>query len=193
MFNNNFHHFVYDITVNKEFGNESGKSIDAFGILAKLGYQFHTVPAKPILTVKESYASGGKNSDSKIKTFDPVYGSKDQFYGRMNITSWSNLNDREIFITLFPVKNMKIETNYHWFYVPVPDDATLLGTMKLQAGKHHLGDEFDIFINYQVLKQLQIVTAFGYFLAGDIQPINNQPARNASWLAFQFLYEFGKR
>jgi len=188
LFNNDFHHFVYDFTVNKEFGNESGKSIDAFGILAKLGYQFNSLPAKPILAVRESYASGGKNSESKIKTFDPVYGSKDQYYGRMNITSWSNLDDREIFAFLFPVRNMKIETNYHWFYVPVPDDATLLGTMRLQAGKHHLGNEFDIFANYQVLKQLQIVTAFGYFMPGDIQPINNHLAKNASWFAMQVFY-----
>jgi hypothetical protein len=190
LFNNDFHHFLYDFTVNKEFGNESSKKIDASGILAKLGYQFHTMPAKPILAVRESYASGGKNADSKIKTFDPVYGSKDQYYGRMNITSWSNLDDREIFVTLFPVKNMKIESNYHWFYVPVPDDVTLLGTIKMQTGKHHLGNEFDIFASYQAAKHMQFVAAFGLFSPGDIKPINNAPAKNASWFAFQIFYQF---
>ena len=80
--------------------------------------------------------------------------------------------------------------NYHWFYVHVPDDVTLLGTMKLQTGKHHLGNEFDIFASYQVLKQLQIVTVFGYFMPGDIQPINNHDAKNATWFAFQLLYKF---
>jgi hypothetical protein len=189
LLNNDFHHFVYDFTLNKEFGNESGKSIDAFGILAKLGYQFNFVPAEPILAIRESYASGGKNTDNKINTFDPVYGSKDQYYGRMNITSWSNLDDREIFVTLFPVKNMKIEMNYHWFYTPVPEDVTLLTTVKLKKGKHHLGNEFDIFANYQILKQLQFITAFGYFKPGDIQPINTHESKYATWFALQILYE----
>lgn len=188
LFNNDFHHFVYDFTISREFGNEIGKSIDAYGIVAKIGYQFHTLPSGPILAVRESYASGGKNSESKIRTFDPAYGSKDQYYGRMNITSWSNLDDREIFVTMVPVKNMKIEMSYHWFYVPVPDDVTFLKTIKLQAGKHHLGDEFDIFINYQILKQLQFVTAFGYFMPGDIEPINNRKPKNASWFALQVLF-----
>jgi len=189
LFNNNFYHFVYDITVNKEFGNENNKTIDAYGILAKFGYQFNFLPAKPILSIRESYASGG-TVGNKIKTFDPAYGSRDSYYGRMNIVKWSNIDDYEILLDMFPVKNMKIEMNYHWFYVHVPDDVTLLGTMKLQTGKHHLGNEFDIFASYQVLKQLQIVTVFGYFMPGDIQPINNHDAKNATWFAFQLLYKF---
>jgi len=190
IFNDDFYHFVYDFTFAQEWGKESNKSIDAFGAIAKLGYRFYFLPAQPLIAVRESYASGGKSSDNVIKTFDPVYGCKSQYYGRLNIVSWSNLDDREIFATLFPGKNMKIETNYHWFYVPVPDNATLLGTMKLQAGKHQLGNEFDIFINYKVIKQLQFVTAFGYFMPGDIQPINNHDAKNASWVAVQVLYSF---
>ncbi len=189
LFNNNFHHCVYDITLSKEFGKENNKTIDAFGIVAKFGYQLKSLPIKPILALRESYASGGKNTDTKIKTFDPVYGSKGGYYGRMNIISWSNLDDREIFVSLFPIKNMKIETNFHWFYIPVPDNLSLLGTIKLKSGKHHLGNEFDIFASYRVLKKLQIVTTFGYFMPGDIQPINNHDHKNAIWFAFQLLYK----
>jgi len=45
-------------------------------MVAKLGYQFNNFKTKPLLALRESYASGGKKTDSKIKTFDPIYGSK---------------------------------------------------------------------------------------------------------------------
>jgi len=189
-FNNNNLHLVYDFTLAKEFGKESGRTIEALGLIARLGYQFYFLPMKPILSVRESYASGGRASDSVIRTFDPIYGSKDQYYGRMNITSWSNLDDREIIITLFPAKGMKVEATFNLFYIPVPDDVTLLGTIKLEPGKKHLGNEFDLFASCQASKQFQIVAVFGYFLPRDLQPINNHMAKNASWFAFQLLYEW---
>ena len=86
IFNNDFNHFVFDLTAVKEFGNENGKTIDAYGWFAKAGYQFNFIPAKPILSLRESYASGGKKTDDKIYTFEPAYGASDKYYGWMNIT-----------------------------------------------------------------------------------------------------------
>ena len=54
IFNNDFHHFVFDLTAVKEFGSENGKKIDAYGWFAKAGYQFHNIPAKPIISIRES-------------------------------------------------------------------------------------------------------------------------------------------
>jgi hypothetical protein len=174
----------------KEFGSENGKSIDAYGYFVKAGYQFNFIPAKPILSLRESYASGGKKTDDKIYTFEPAYGAQDKYYGWMNITTWSNLDDREIVLELFPVKNMWVELKYNRFYIPIPDDVTLLNTMKLEPGEHHLGDELDIFIRHQVLKHWQLTGAFGYFIPGELSPINNEPAKNAEWFALQVLFTF---
>jgi hypothetical protein len=190
IFNDDFHHFVFDFTAVKEFGSDNGKSIDAYGWFAKAGYQFKNLPAKPILSIRESYASGGKKSDNKIYTFEPVYGANDKYYGRMNIISWSNLDDREIVLELSPVNKMEIELKYNRFFIPVPDDVTLLNTMKLEPGKHHLGDEFDAFVKYQALKHLELTGAFGYFMPGELLPINNNPAKGAEWFAMQVLVTF---
>jgi hypothetical protein len=187
IFNNDFHHLVFDGTAVKEFGNQSGKPINAYGYFAKIGYQFHALWAKPILSLRKSYASGGKKSDGIIHTFDPAYGASDKYYGWMNITSWSNLDDREIVLELFPIKEMWVEMKYNWFYIPVPDDVTLLNTMKLENGKHHFGNEFDVFIKVQVQKHLQLTGAFGTFRPGDLVPINNHPPENARWMAVQVL------
>ncbi len=190
IFNNDFHHFVLDFTAVKEFGDDNGKSINAYGWFAKAGYQLHNFPAKPIISIRETYASGGRKTDETIRTFEPAYGANDKYYGRMNITSWSNLDDREIVLELFPVREMLIELTYNRFFIPVPDDVILLNTIKLEPGKHHLGDEFDAFIRYQGLKHWQFTGVFGYFIPGDLSPINNKPARNAGLLALQVLLAF---
>ena len=190
IFNNDFYHFVLDLTAVKEFGSENGKKINAYGWFAKAGYQFHNIPAKPIISIRESYASGGEKTDAEIHTFDPAYGASDMYYGRMNILTWSNLDDREIVLELFPVKSMWVEMKYNWFYIPVPDDVTLLNTMKLEPGKHHLGDELDVFIRYQVLNHWQLTGSFGYFIPGELSPINNKPAKDAEWVAMQVLFTF---
>jgi hypothetical protein len=187
LFNDDFYHWVFDATGVKEFGRENDKNISAYGLFAKFGYQFYFLYAKPILSIRESYASGGKKTDDIIHTLDPAYGAGDKYYGWMNITTWSNLDDREIVLELFPVKNMWVEMKYNMFYIPVPEDVILLNTMKLESGKHHFGDEFDIFIRYQVLKHWQLTGAFGYFNPGDLMPINNGLPKPSTWFAIQIL------
>jgi len=187
-FNNDFHFVVFDFTAAKEFGKKSGKKINAYGIVAKAGYQFHFIPSKPILSLRESYASGGKKTDNKILTFEPAFGSRDSYYGRINITKWSNLDDREIDLELFPSKDMWVQLAYNWFYIPVPDDVTLLNTIKLETDKLHLGNEMDLFVRYQVQKHWQIIGAYGYFWPGDLKTINNQSPKNAQWFALQVLF-----
>jgi hypothetical protein len=188
IFNDNFHQFIIDLTAVQEFGSENGKNINAYACFVKAGYQFHPLPAKPILSLRESYASGGKKSSTTIRTFDPAFGASDKYYGWMNITTWSNLDDREIVLELFPVKAMWVEMKYNRFFIPETEDFKLLNTIKLQAGKNHLGDEFDLFIRYQVKKNWQFTGALGKFIPGDLMPINNQPAKQATWFSIQILY-----
>ncbi|MDZ7634367.1 MAG: alginate export family protein [Bacteroidales bacterium] len=188
LFNNELNHFILDFTYAREFGNENGKSISAYGVVAKAGYQFQSLPAKPVFCIRESFASGGTNDEARIRTFEPAYGSRDQYYGRMNITSWSNLDDREIILYLFPVNGMKLELSYHRYKIPVPEDATLLGTIKMQEGNHHLGDEFNIFADYQINNKMKLTGAYGWFGAGDIEPVNGQPAGSSTWASIQITY-----
>jgi hypothetical protein len=60
--------------------------------------------------------------------------------------------------------------------------------MNIQTGKHHLGNETDIFIRYQPFKKWQFTGAFGLFNPGDIERINYKDPVNAIWFAFQILF-----
>ena len=181
--------FIYDLLYAREFGSDNGKRINAFGYFAKVGYRLSFLPADPIISFRYSYASGGKKNDEVIHTFDPAFGAQDKFYGWMNIVSWSNLNDPEVVLELYPAgKKMWVEMKYNRFYIPIPDDAIILSTMKVKDGSHHLGDEADIFIRYQPKSQWQFTGAFGYFKPGDLEQINSKTPKDALWFSFQVLF-----
>ena len=48
-----------------------------------------------------TYASGDDPNTSKRETFDGAFGASDKYYGRLNLMSWSNLKDYELFIRAF--------------------------------------------------------------------------------------------
>ncbi|MGQ9621115.1 MAG: alginate export family protein [Bacteroidales bacterium] len=180
---------IYDLTYTYEFGRENGKEINAYGYFLKAGYRFNSVPSDPVLSLRYTYASGGRKDDDVIRTFDPAYGAGDKYYGWMNIVQWSNLSDPEIVLELNPLKNkMWIELKYNLFNIPVPEDVTILNTMKIPTGKHHLGDELDLFIRYQPFKKWQFTVALGYFKTGDIEPINLKDPEDSFWFTLQVLF-----
>ena len=182
------HDLIYDLTYTYEFGRENGKKINAYGYFLKAGYRFSSIPANPVISLRYTYASGGRKDDEVIRTFDSAFGAGDKYYGWMNIVQWSNLSDPEIVLELYPVgKKMWIEIKYNRFYIPVPDDAIVLNTMRLKGGSHHLGNETNIFIRYQAHRHWQFTGSLGYFTPGDIKKINNNDPVNAYWLAVQVL------
>lgn len=81
---------------------------------------------------------------------------------------------------------------YNYIDIPNPENAVFLSNLKLNKGKKHLGDEFDLWIESKLSKSLNILFVAGYFLPGDVQEINGKTAKNASWLALQFNYHFKK-
>jgi len=188
IFNEDFHSHVFDFLAVYQFGNEASKPISAYGIFAKWGYTFKFLPTQPTLSLRESYASGGKSTDNKARTFEPAFGAGDKFYGWMNITSWSNIDDREIVLELFPKKDLWIEIKYNMFFIPVNENYKLLGNLKLKNNKHHLGDEFNVFTRYKLNKHWQFIGALGYFFPKDVELINNKKHKNAQMGALQIQY-----
>lgn len=179
---------ILDGTIARQFGRQNGKSIDAWGIFVKAGYQFSKVWGKPIVSLRESYATGGKKEDKVIRSFEPAFGASDKYYGWMNIVSWSNLDNREINLEIFPQKGMWIEMKYNRYLVPEPSGVNILGTLKLIEGEQHLGDEFNIFVRWQQNHHWQWVGVLGHFWPGKIQHAEDNPLKSASYISFQVLF-----
>jgi len=73
-------HVIYDLIYTQEFGKENGKEINSYGYFLKAGYRFNSLPADPVLSLRYTYASGGRKDDDVIRTFDPAFGATDKYY-----------------------------------------------------------------------------------------------------------------
>lgn len=180
----------YEISSTLEYGRENDSRIKAFGLFFKLGYQLNQIFWNPCLTLRYTYASGNSPQTDYDENFDPVYGSVDRYYGRMNLVKWSNLDDREIMIELFPVNGMRIELTYNRLIIPQPEGITIKGNLELLPGKRHLGDEIDFYAKYDINNNWQLAAACGLFLLKDARTANIEEPGNASWIALQVLYAF---
>lgn len=187
---NNFHNFIGEVNYVREFGSESGKSISAYGLFAKAGYLFEFLKSKFILSLRYTYASGDRESDDLIRTFDPVFGSADKYYGWLNIVKWSNIDDREVVFEAFLKNNIWIEITYNQFRIPSPENAVINGTLKLKQGSNYLGEELNIYTNYNFNKKWQFVFLFGVFHPKGVQLIHDIFPKTAIKVSLQIKYNF---
>ncbi|UCG27952.1 MAG: alginate export family protein, partial [Bacteroidales bacterium] len=140
----------YEISSTLEYGKVNDSRIRAFGLFFKLGYQSNQILWHPCLTLRYTYASGNSAQTDYNENFDPVFGARDRYYGRMNLVKWSNLDDREIMIELFPLNGMRIEMNYNRFAIPQQEGVLINGNLELLPGKKHLGNEIDFYAIYDI-------------------------------------------
>lgn len=180
----------YEISSTFEYGMENDSKIKAFGLFFKLGYQLNQVLWHPCFTLRYIYASGNSPQTDYNENFDPVFGATDRYYGWMNLVKWTNLDDREIMLELFPLDGMRIELKYNRFAIPQPDGVLINGNLELLPGKKHLGNEFDFYATYDFNNNWQLAAATGLFFLKDAKTANSEEPGNASWIAFQMIYAF---
>ena len=159
----------------RQFGNnELGIPIKSWMASGKVEY----TPIQQLkLTAGYDYMSGdefyyvrkedqaGLIRHTKIKGFSTVYGSHHQFYGAMDffyITTYRDgftpgLQNLYFGVTASPIKNLKINTFYHYF-------AT---TTKLKKWEKTLGHEFEITAAYQFMPDASISAGYSYMRGGD--------------------------
>lgn len=181
---------IYEISSTFEYGKENESRIKAYGLFFKLGYQLNQVLWQPCLTLRYSYASGNSPQKEYDGDFDPVFGANDRYYGWMNLVKWTNLDDREVMLELFPLNGMRIELKYNRFAIPQPGGVLINGNLELLPGKKHLGNEFDFYATYDINNNWRLAAATGLFLIKDAKTAQTEEPGNASWLAFQVIYAF---
>ena len=180
----------YEISGTYEYGRENSSRVNAYGYFLRLGYQLSQIPWQPCLTFRYTCASGNNPDTEIVEKFDPAFGAGDRYYGWMNLVKWSNLDDREVMLELYPVEGMRLELKYNRFKIPQPDNVTINGNLELLSGKNHLGDEFDLFAKYDFNENWQFVTAMGYFVLKDARTTESDDPGNAFWISLQVLYSF---
>ena len=180
----------YETSFTYQFGEEENIRLNASGLFLKVGYEVNQFSWKPTLSLRYTRATGNNPETAPDELFDPVYGSSDRYYGWMNLVRWSNLDDREIMIELFPLDGMRVKLKYNRFLIPQPEGVLIHGNLELPPGKRHLGNEIDFYAKYDINNNWQLATAIGLFLLEDAQTANSEEPGNASWVTFQVIYAF---
>ncbi len=185
----NFSNLLLDFTFAFQTGRQNKTIVKAYGFVTKLGYLFKNLPFSPFLYVRYTFATGGKSQNGINRKFEPAYGATDKYYGWMNVVQWSNLKNPEIVLELFPIQKLWVEIKYHWFFVNDLNEK-ILG-LKVGPSKH-LGNEFDIFINHNVDKNLTFTGVLGLFSVKDAYTSAFIKPDNALFFAFQLYYHISK-
>jgi hypothetical protein len=159
--------------------------VDAYGWHFDAGYNFMLSNTKIKTGAGYSYASGDDSSTSDIERFDAVFGASDKYYGRMNLMSWSNLKDSELYIIASPLKNIKIKIEYHRFKLADKSDKWRSYRNQTGVSEDDLGSEIDVVFGYDINKNIKFQAGYGHFSPRDFIKINIPAYNQSDWCFFQ--------
>ncbi len=194
-YDNDLFGFTYELTYAKADGTLKTKNYDAYGYVAKFGYQFKGFTFKPTLVLGQIYASGDSNpEDNTVQTFRTPFGGTDgSLYGRMDIMKWSNLIEDVIELHLKPTPSMQVKLSYHDFSLAESEDEWTYYKKSNLAGNNYdaLGEEYDFEYKLRYNKTIEFQAIYAYFHAGAFV-VKNVADNNAQRIFLQMEDRFNK-
>lgn len=164
------------------------KKLDAYYFAGDITYQFSN---QFNLTLGTEYLSGtdSNNSNNKLKSFNPLYGTNHKFNGFMDYFYVGNhINSvglLDVFATLTYLKNkFSLQLTPHFF----SSGASIFdGSKKLND---YLGTEFDLVISYKIDKNIKFQGGFSNMYATNSMEFlkggNHQESNYWSWVMLTF-------
>jgi hypothetical protein len=117
-----------------------------------------------------NYASGDDNPDNGASgAFDPLFGSRAEFYGYSQLVRWSNIINPSVHVELVPFENAIVRLNYRVYWLDSAKGA-LSGTSfedpEGSAGKF-VGQEIEAKLIWSPLDWLTLEAAGAYLFSGE--------------------------
>lgn len=157
-------------------------------------YLFDT-PLKPTLGVEYFMATGDSDpAGGKYKTFDQLYATPHNDYGYMDLFGWQNMHDLNIKASIVPLKDMKLATSLHTFWLYANEDNWYNAYKGVQrtgdsnAG-NFVGNEIDLICYYDFVQHMQLIGTYGHFFAGDFVK-DTGPSKDADFFSAELKFEF---
>ena len=141
-----------------------------------------------------SFASGDSDpDDGDHETFDGAFGAIDLMYGRMNLSSWQNLQDGQINVEAKPREWLSFKAEFHQFWLAERKDAWYLNKKEYRdkTGKsgNEVGKEFDIVARCKLPNKNEVQVGFGHFWPGEFAK-KKASEKQANWVFLQWEYKF---
>ena len=119
----------------------------------------------------------------------------DMAYGRMNLFKWSNLEDTEGGIEVWPAKGLHIKAEYHHFRLAQSKDGwshnpSFYRDSTGSSGKE-MGHELDIVAQWHISKIHEIQAGYGHFWPGEFVK-KEASSSEANWVFIQYAIHLSK-
>jgi hypothetical protein len=178
-----------------QFGDEGADNVRAYGYHLGFG---ETLRRKKKLRFGFDYsvASGDSSpTDGKNETFDSLYTGVGQYYGKMNLINWMNLEDIQFSVSCVPQKNWNLCLDFHRFNLNDEHDSWYNCGSKTVAhdptgaSGDYIGKEIDFVVKYKANRNLNFAGGIAHFSPGSFsksQGLDN----SADWIFLQTLWKF---
>ena len=151
-------------------GKNSAKQHRGFGAFGDIGKTF----GKVSVSVQYIYASGDSGKDpARETTFDQLYAANHDKFGHADLFGWRNIHDLRSLTTVPVTRHLTANFMYdNWWLASKTDSLydgngrSIVRSAKGTAGRH-VGQEFDLFGTYQIVKGLTFGTGVAKLVAGE--------------------------
>lgn len=174
----------FDLGLYGQSGKSSGTDLSALNIGGNLGYK---VSDQFKATLGYEYLSGKDQDDTntKLKSFTPLFGTNHAFNGFMDYFYVGNHKNsvglQDAYLKLdFGIKNVKFSLTPHVFYAP---NKVVAATVEQDS---YLGTEVDLTAGYKVYKDVMLVAGhsqmFGSSTLATLKTGDATKTNNWAWL-----------
>ncbi len=184
----------YDIEGLYQFGDFTGKTIDAWTFSVNTGYKFSHVKLKPEVGIKTELISGdAMYNDNKMQTFNPLF-PRGGYFGLVSLIGPSNLIDihPSLMLDLTPKLLWNIDCDIFWRYSKndgiYGPNVALIYSGKNSSGKS-IGRQYSTYLEYTPNNFLYFRGEFTWFQAGDFLK-NVSPGKDILFTAFTMQLRF---
>jgi hypothetical protein len=200
----------YSFEATGQFGSiaQNGTRLEhrAYALNFSAGHIWKKVFGAPRLGAGYDFGSGDSNpADDRNETFEMLLGTNHKFYGNMDLMGLRNMHIPKIEGSIKPAKNVIVSIEWlgfwladtaDFFYPETGPGRNQNGYGRNPAYSSHIGQEFDLLVDWRPVTWGQVRAGYGHFFIGDYvrRSVNSVPANggavDADWIYMQVSMDF---
>ena len=188
--------FDYITEIMLQRGSFANDSVHAYAFHSRLGYLITANHWAPKLLLEYNQGSGDKNPRDGVRgTYDQLFPDNHGKYGIHDIVSIQNLQNLRLGIGLAPTKKLKVDFDYHNFWLTQTRDGvyneqgTRIAFDPTGMSGNHVSQETDLQIVYSMKSYVSLGAVYGYWFPGQYWKNTTGGAPGSSFFSY-VTYKF---